>query len=164
MTNIAVVYCSRYGSTKQYAQWLAEDLGADLYDANRVYKEKLETYDMIVFGGGLYYGRIKGLSKLKRNYASIRESRLVVLAVGLTPPENKKFLDNVAQRNFSPAMRKNAEFFYLVGAADYDKLSPFHKLLMKKYRGKKPAPLCRESLAPIEEYVRSFGQEEQNKA
>ena len=43
MTNIAVVYCSRYGSTKQYAQWLAEDLGADLYDVRRVYKEKLET-------------------------------------------------------------------------------------------------------------------------
>ena len=42
MTNIAVVYCSRYGSTKQYAQWLAEDLGADLYDVRRVYKEKLE--------------------------------------------------------------------------------------------------------------------------
>ena len=35
MTNIAVVYCSRYGSTKQYAQWLAEDLGADLYDVRR---------------------------------------------------------------------------------------------------------------------------------
>ena len=51
MTNIAVVYCSRYGSTKQYAQWLAEDLGADLYDVRRVYKEKLETYDTIVFGG-----------------------------------------------------------------------------------------------------------------
>ena len=58
MTNIAVVYCSRYGSTKQYAQWLAEDLGADLYDVRRVYKEKLETYDTIVFGGGLYYGVI----------------------------------------------------------------------------------------------------------
>ena len=82
MTNIAVVYCSRYGSTKQYAQWLAEDLGADLYDVRRVYKEKLETYDTIVFGGGLYYGVIKGLSRLKRNYASIRESNLVVFAVG----------------------------------------------------------------------------------
>ncbi len=90
MTNIAVVYCSRYGSTKQYAQWLAEDLGADLYDVRRVYKEKLETYDTIVFGGGLYYGVIKGLSRLKRNYASIRESNLVVFAVGLTSPENKK--------------------------------------------------------------------------
>ena len=75
MTNIAVVYCSRYGSTKQYAQWLAEDLGADLYDVRRVYKEKLETYDTIVFGGGLYYGVIKGLSRLKRNYASIREEQ-----------------------------------------------------------------------------------------
>ena len=47
MTNIAVVYCSRYGSTKQYAQWLAEDLGADLYDVRRVYKEKLETYCLL---------------------------------------------------------------------------------------------------------------------
>ena len=135
MTNIAVVYCSRYGSTKQYAQWLAEDLGADLYDVRRVYKEKLETYDTIVFGGGLYYGVIKGLSRLKRNYASIRESNLVVFAVGLTPPENKKLLDNVAQGNLSPAMRKKAGFFYLVGSTDYDKLGPFHKLFMRRTEG-----------------------------
>ena len=164
MTNIAVVYCSRYGSTKQYAQWLAEDLGADLYDVRRVYKEKLETYDTIVFGGALYYGVIKGLSRLKRNYASIRESNLVVFAVGLTPPENKKLLDNVAQGNLSPAMRKKAGFFYLVGSTDYDKLGPFHKLFMKKYRGQEPAPLSKESLAPIEEYVRSFKQEGQKEA
>ena len=141
MTNIAVVYCSRYGSTKQYAQWLAEDLGADLYDVRRVYKEKLETYDTIVF-----------------------ESNLVVFAVGLTPPENKKLLDNVAQGNLSPAMRKKAGFFYLVGSTDYDKLGPFHKLFMKKYRGQEPAPLSKESLAPIEEYVRSFKQEGQKEA
>ena len=164
MTNIAVVYCSRYGSTKQYAQWLAEDLGADLYDVRRGYKEKLETYDTIVFGGGLYYGVIKGLSRLKRNYASIRESNLVVFAVGLTSPENKKLLDNVAQGNLSPAMRKKAEFFYLVGSTDYDKLGPFHKLFMKKYRGQKPTPLSRESLASIEKCVRSFEQEGQKKA
>ena len=55
----------------------------------------------------------------------------MVFAVGLTPPENKKLLDNVAQGNLSPAMRKKAGFFYLVGSTDYDKLGPFHKLFMK---------------------------------
>lgn len=158
MTNIAVVYCSRYGSTKQYAQWLAQDLEADLYEVNHVYKEKLETYDTIVYGGGLYYGIIKGLSKLKRNYASIRESNLVVFAVGLTPPDNQQMLNTVEQSNLTPAMRKKAKFFYLAGSTDYEKLGPFHKLFMKKYRDKKPAPLNRESLAPMAEYVRSLEQ------
>ena len=80
------------------------------------------------------------------------------------PSENKKLLDNVAQGNLSPAMRKKAGFFYLVGSTDYDKLGPFHKLFMKKYRGQEPAPLSKESLAPIEEYVRSFKQEGQKEA
>ena len=164
MTNIAVVYCSRYGSTKQYAQWLAEDLGADLYDVRRVYKEKLETYDTIVFGGGLYYGVIKGLSRLKRNYASIRESNLVVFAVGLTPPEIKSFWITWRKATFLLPCGRKQDSFYLVGSTDYDKLGPFHKLFMKKYRGQEPAPLSRESLAPIEEYVRSFKQEGQKEA
>lgn len=156
MTNIAVVYYSRYGSTEQYAQWLAQELGADLYDINRVYKEKLETYDTIVFGGGLYYGIIKGLSKLKREYASIKESNLVIFTVGLTSPDNQEMLKNVVQGNLSSPKWKKAKFFYLVGTTDYEKLGPFHKLFMKKYRDKKPQPLDRESLAPIVEYVRSL--------
>jgi len=32
MKNIAVIYKSKYGSTKKYAEWLGEDLQADVFE------------------------------------------------------------------------------------------------------------------------------------
>ena len=32
MPKIAVIFHSRYGSTKKYAQWIAEAVGADIFE------------------------------------------------------------------------------------------------------------------------------------
>ena len=58
MTQIAVVYATEYGSAEQYARWIGQELGADENEIHQVYKEKLETYRTVIYGGGLYYGRI----------------------------------------------------------------------------------------------------------
>ena len=39
--NVAVIYKSKYGSTKRYARWIAEEVHADLYDASDVEAEEL---------------------------------------------------------------------------------------------------------------------------
>jgi len=49
-----VIYKSRYGSTKAYAKWIAEELGCEAVEAKTVKAEDLERYDTIVYGGGLY--------------------------------------------------------------------------------------------------------------
>lgn len=61
MGNIAVIYKSVYGSTKQYATWIAEALGADLLEAGQAKLETLRKYDTILYGGGLYAGGIAGI-------------------------------------------------------------------------------------------------------
>ena len=58
MVNIAVVYKSRYGTTKQYAEWIAKALDAILLEASVVKPSQLASFDIVVYGGGLYAGRI----------------------------------------------------------------------------------------------------------
>ena len=36
--NAIVIYKTKYGSTKQYAEWIAEELGCDFIDAKNVKK------------------------------------------------------------------------------------------------------------------------------
>ena len=50
MENIVVVYESRYGSTKKYAQWIAKDLGCTLIETKDATVEKLQTFDTIIYG------------------------------------------------------------------------------------------------------------------
>ena len=53
---ILVTYASKYGTTKRYAQWIAEDLACDLRDSREVNAELLKSYDILIHGGGLCAG------------------------------------------------------------------------------------------------------------
>ena len=49
-----VVYKSKYGATKKYAQWLCEETGFDMCEVSEAKIENLVEYEVIVFGGGVY--------------------------------------------------------------------------------------------------------------
>ncbi|NLE01149.1 MAG: flavodoxin, partial [Fibrobacter sp.] len=51
---IIVVYKSKYGTTKRYAEWIAEEVKADLFEQSAVSVEDLLKYDIIVYGGSLH--------------------------------------------------------------------------------------------------------------
>lgn len=69
----AVIYKSKYGSTKKYAQWIAEELGADLMETDKTKLSALQNYDVIVYGGGLYAGGVSGISLVTKNFSSIMD-------------------------------------------------------------------------------------------
>ena len=50
--NAIVIYKSKYGSTKAYAEWIAEALSCQAVEAKSVKADDLLAYDTIVYGGG----------------------------------------------------------------------------------------------------------------
>ncbi len=63
---IAVVYTSKYGTTQQYAQWIAKDVGADLLRQDACKVKDLEKYECLVFGGPIHAGGILGIRFCRR--------------------------------------------------------------------------------------------------
>ena len=55
-----VVYRSHYGSTRRYAQWLAQALDADAAEERQADARLVQNYECVIFGGGLYAGSIAG--------------------------------------------------------------------------------------------------------
>ena len=49
-----VIYKSKYGSTGKYAQWIAEELGADIFPSSEIKPEDLRKYNVIIYGGSLH--------------------------------------------------------------------------------------------------------------
>jgi menaquinone-dependent protoporphyrinogen IX oxidase len=138
--NIAVIYKSKYGSTKKYAEWIAEATGAELLEASRVKPPDLVKYDTIVYGGALYAVGIMGIGLIRDNFQALKDKRIVVFSVGAALPE-KENMDEVRNRNFTDEMRENTAYFHLRGAFNFKKLSLLHKIMIRllelKIRSKK---------------------------
>ena len=63
-----VIYRSKYGSTKKYAEWIAEELGCNILEFKEAKIENLMKYDTIIYGGGLYAEVINGVYLLTKNF------------------------------------------------------------------------------------------------
>jgi len=157
MSKVAVIYKSKYGATKQYAEWIARALNADIFSASNVKISRLKDYDMIIFGGGMYAGNINGISQVARYPAK----PLVIFTVGLGDPDGISFA-GILQKSLPPAKFDTAKTFHLRGALDFDALNFLHRrvmnMLAKALAKKDKSQLNSEeaAVAPIVEYVSSF--------
>lgn len=130
MKKTAVVYKSRYGSTRKYAEWIAESLEADLFEESEIRGSELKGYSTIIYGGGLYASGINGISLLTKNFQSVKDKKLIVFTVGLASPEDTSIYKPIIEKNIPAEMRSGIKFFHFRGAMDYSALNVMHKGMM----------------------------------
>lgn len=130
MNNIAIVYKSKYGSTKKYAQWIAEETKADFFEYSEIKAKKLMEYDTIIYGGGLYASGIAGISIITKNFDFLKDKKIIVFTVGLASTDRKEVFVPIIEKNFSKEMRDNISFYHLRGGIDYKKLGIIDKIMM----------------------------------
>lgn len=134
-----VLYKSKYGSAKQYAEWIAEALDCKMAETGSVGVDELADCDCILIGGGIYAGGVKGLKWLKKNYSRLSGKRIAVFAVGASP-YNKEDEEEAAQTNLQGELA-GLPFFYLRGKWDEASMSVIDRKLcnmLKKSVEKKP--------------------------
>lgn len=124
-----VLYKSKTGFVKKYAEWIAEELSADIFEASKVTSDMLTTYDVVIYGGGLYAVGINGVKLITQNLDKFEGKKVVVFATGASP-FREEAINEVRNKNFTYEQQKHIRFFYLRGGFDYSKLKPFDKLLM----------------------------------
>jgi len=124
-----VIYSSKTGFTKKYAQWIAEELSADILDVTKATADMLEGYDTVIYGGGLYALRISGVKYIKQNIGKLKNKKVIVFATGLATSRDD-VIGAVKNHNFTAAEQKYLRFFYLRGGFDYNQLNVFYKVIM----------------------------------
>lgn len=128
-----VIYNSRYGSTRRYAEWIAEGADADILETTSTKIGDLFKYETIIFGGSLHAVGIKGLKLITRNFEVLSDKKIIVFAVGCSPARDED-IKHVISSNFSETMMNNIKFFYLRGAFNYRKLGIVDKTMMNLLR------------------------------
>lgn len=130
MTDTAVVYQSRYGSTARYAHWIADRTDADLMRLAETKPTKLLQYDQILFGTPILAGTL-GCSRFIRLHADLlAQVRVGLFVVGITPCDGQVRAE-VCAAALSEDMLDWIDIFHLRGAIDYRRLSLMHKAMMK---------------------------------
>ena len=130
-----VVYKTKYGSTRTYAHWIAEELGCEAVDAKNVKIGDILQYDTIIYGGGLYAEVINGVTLITKNMDKLKDKKIVVYTTGITPMEYREYYDKlVIEKNFKSGVADNIKIFNFVGKMILDELSIVHRTAIKSLK------------------------------
>lgn len=120
MSRGIILYQSKYGATKKYADWLVEATGYDCIRTKNARAANLQNYEAIILGGGVYASSIAGLQFLKKNIRHLSGKKIAVFAVGASLYDKNAIL-RMREMHFKDRL-KDIPLFYCRGAWDEEKM------------------------------------------
>lgn len=127
-----VIYKSKYGSTKAYAEWIAEALSCSAVERASIKVDELAQYDTIIYGGGLYAEVIAGVTLLTRNLDKLQGKKLIVFTTGITPMDCREYYEEyVVKKNFKGDSYTKFKMFNYPGRMVLSELSVPHRAALK---------------------------------
>ena len=152
-----IVYGSRYGSSRRYAEELSGQTGIPAVSYKKA--PALSDAETIVYLGGLYDGGVPGLEKTLKGLSLRPGQKLIIVTVGLADPEERENRKNIRaslQKRLPDELFSRARIFHLRGAIDYEGLNAGHRAMMSLlYRSlcrTPPEKLTAEDRALMETY------------
>ncbi|MFP3903026.1 MAG: flavodoxin domain-containing protein [Armatimonadota bacterium] len=153
--NALVAYESRYGSTQQYAEWIADEAGVDVRPVDELDIEALDGYDTIVFGGWIHAGKLRGADFIQKHWDVLQGKCVAVFSVSGKPPESddvQKALENALPEPICDEV----ECFSIPGRLIYNNLRLVDRLLVTVAgrRGVEFDGVEKSNIIPIVQFLR----------
>ncbi|MBM6908602.1 flavodoxin domain-containing protein [Collinsella intestinalis] len=132
----AVVYCSQTGSTKTYADWMAEELSCTPEPLDRIEAVATDA-ELVVFASWFHAASIKGAKRFQAYMAKHPEKRYAVIAVGATPmpcdlwPASEH--EEAFRRSFPADSYPDLPWVYCRGGFHFERLGVMDKIAMRIY-------------------------------
>lgn len=152
-----VVYQSKYGSSKKYAEWLGKKLGCSVEEAGKAALSDLQKQDVILYVGGVYVGQVRGWKKFRGNLESLKGQKIVLCMVGLTDPAQRDRYEESYRLNVPEQHREQVQPFFLRGAMEYDRMKGLDRLMMRMMLGMLKKTPAAERTPDQQEQIDNFG-------
>lgn len=121
-----VLYQTSSGSTKKYAEEIANSVSADILPIKKFKKKMIPEYDTIVFGGWVMGSKIKGIDEFLSLWEEMKEKNVIVFSVGMSVP-TKQAREDLISANLLDMY--HLRFYMLRGNFDYNNLKFPYKFL-----------------------------------
>ena len=123
MNKVILLYASKHGSSKEYADMIGTELDVKAVDIAKFNCVKKEDYDTIIFVSGVYASKINKIDTIKNSFNKF--DNIIICPVGFS--EYNEEIKNNIENNFNQEELKKVNIFYLRGALDISKLSFLEK-------------------------------------
>lgn len=122
-----VLYESKVGSTKKYAEDIAMGISAEVMPLKKFKWKKISDYDTIVFGGWVLGGKIKGIDEFLSHYHLMEDKNVLIFSSGMSYV-TKESRDTLISQNLLDMY--HVRYYQFRGSFDFNKLGPVQKLMI----------------------------------
>lgn len=129
--NTIIIYASKYGSTRQYAEWLGHETGYDAINIKDIDPKTISGYERIIVGSSVHMGRLDISSWLKKHWNLMADKSVILFSVNGTPPDQREELQKILDFSLPTHILDRVNYFPLQGRLIYAELNFWHKLLVK---------------------------------
>lgn len=161
-----IFFASKYGSTKQYSNWIAQATGLTVFNINDA-KTDLSNYDFLVLGSPIIYYKLLNRKWLRRNWSTIVNKPIILFTVS-GAPAGKKLDGWIANSNLPKGFISKVKHIALRGRQNPKELTLYDRLMLIIGAIKNPDPVARKeelhgfdymdksSIEPIIKLVKQF--------
>lgn len=140
-----ILYASRHGATKIYAEYLANEIGAPCYSVDEVKVSQLDA-EHVILGSAIYMGHLRIADWLLDYWQHIRNKQLALFTVSATDPEDEE-LDRMIAKSLPPHFLKKMEVFKMPGRIDKSNLHWWERLVVNLVTRFEKDPVKKEEFA-----------------
>jgi len=152
---ILILYRTKYGSTEQYAKWIAEEVRADLVKIQDFNAARFDQYSAIIIGSPTYMGKIQIKDFLEKNWNVLKTKPVFLFNTGLFPgesPESKKSFEMIPAH-----IRDHIDYIKLPGKIDMKKLKFTEKMIARMIKTDIQDKISKDQIVPILDWVNKSG-------
>jgi menaquinone-dependent protoporphyrinogen IX oxidase len=126
-----IIYKGKYGATRQYAEWVGEELKLPVSVLDELKVEELLRSDFVVIGSSVYMGKMLVSDWLKKNVKNLQNKIIFLFVVCGTPPSEKEKQQHIVEDNVPALLLNGSNTFFLPGRLIRKQLSWSDRLLVK---------------------------------
>lgn len=126
-----VIYKGKYGTTKQYAMWIGQELQLSVASADRFPIDELPKYDYYILGSSVYIGQLEIRNWVKKNFKLLQNKKIFFFQVAGSPPEQIEKRESYNKASLSPDILKKIQVYYLPGRMIMRNLSAWDRFMLK---------------------------------
>lgn len=126
-----IIYCSKYGSTKAYAEKIAKDMGWEVRSYKNLKMNELKEAEALVLASNVRIGKM-GLKGWSKSHADIIKPKLkAAICVGGASADDQDYYKEVIEKNLDFLDLKKEQVFGLGGRQFISEYKGFDAFLFK---------------------------------
>lgn len=130
-----IVYTSKYGATRQYAEWLRDELNIPIRLPEDVTRENIQEARYILLGTPVYYGKFSLRKWIRKNETWLFGKKIFLFITTATSADEQEKRKQFVTANISPDLLPFCNTYFMPGRVVHKQLSFVDSLMLKLASG-----------------------------